>query len=158
MPATEIIPRIWVGDAQAAQDIGFLRKNKIVAVVNATNTVPNYYPKNFRYFNIPINDPGPNQTLKNINVRTMAVMMPSVLDFIYSHHRKGAILIHCRAGIQRSAAIMTGFLMKYAHNNGKRLSVEDAVKIVRSRRPMVFYWGNYVNFKDALQFLKLHHI
>jgi len=158
MPATEIIPGIWVGDAEAAKNRAFLRKNKITAIVNATNSVPNYFPRIINYFRIPIGDPGPNKTIQDTNVRTMAQMMPLALDFIYTHHRRGGILIHCRAGIQRSAAIMVGFLMKYAHNHGKRLSIDEAISIVRKRRPVVFYWGNYVNFKDALHHLKLYHI
>ncbi|EPS66422.1 hypothetical protein M569_08352, partial [Genlisea aurea] len=48
------------------------------------------------------------------------------LDFIEDSRKKGSILVHCFAGVSRSAAIITAYLMK-----SEQLSQEDAVESLR---------------------------
>uniref|UniRef100_A0A0D6QZK1 protein-tyrosine-phosphatase n=1 Tax=Araucaria cunninghamii TaxID=56994 RepID=A0A0D6QZK1_ARACU len=48
------------------------------------------------------------------------------LDFIERGRREGAILVHCFAGISRSASVVTAYLMKT-----ERLSQEDALESLR---------------------------
>ncbi|KAJ6967893.1 uncharacterized protein [Populus alba] len=48
------------------------------------------------------------------------------LDFIEKSRKEGAVLVHCFAGVSRSAAIITAYLMKTEH-----LSLEDALESLR---------------------------
>ena len=41
--AHQILPNLWIGNENAARDIGFLRKNKITSIVNASKRIPNFY-------------------------------------------------------------------------------------------------------------------
>jgi protein-tyrosine phosphatase len=56
----------------------------------------------------------------------------------------GTVLIHCFAGVSRSATVCAAYLMRY-HGF---LSVQETVRFMRTKRPIVF--GN-AHFKDALE-------
>ena len=53
------------------------------------------------------------------------------------------VLVHCYAGMQRSAAIVAAYLIKY-----KNMSYEDAVQFIRKKRKVSFLTGS--NFNIAL--------
>ncbi|CAN1250740.1 Dual specificity protein phosphatase 12 [Linum perenne] len=48
------------------------------------------------------------------------------LDFIDRSRKEGSVLVHCFAGVSRSAAIITAYLMR-----SEQLSLEDALKSIR---------------------------
>ncbi|PIN02155.1 Phosphoprotein phosphatase [Handroanthus impetiginosus] len=48
------------------------------------------------------------------------------LDFIEESRKEGSVLVHCFAGVSRSAAIITAYLMK-----SEQLSQEDAIESLR---------------------------
>jgi protein-tyrosine phosphatase len=54
------------------------------------------------------------------------------------------ILVHCAAGMQRSAAVMAMFLI--AKEN---MSAEDAIKFIREKRPIAFM--PMANFGSAIK-------
>lgn len=63
--------------------------------------------------------------------------------------RNSASLVHCVAGISRSATIVLAYLMKYL-----RMNLKDAHSLVKSRRPLIR--PNLVNhFIKSLFFLNL---
>ena len=56
-----------------------------------------------------------------------------VADKINSVHRKGGkMIVYCRAGMSRSAALCIAYFMKY-HG----MTVDDAFQNVRERRPII---------------------
>ncbi|XP_010246177.1 PREDICTED: dual specificity protein phosphatase 12-like [Nelumbo nucifera] len=48
------------------------------------------------------------------------------LDFIHENRKEGAVLVHCFAGVSRSAAIITAYLMRT-----EQLSQEDAIESLK---------------------------
>ncbi|PWA99020.1 dual specificity protein phosphatase domain-containing protein [Artemisia annua] len=54
------------------------------------------------------------------------------LDFIDQARKNGSVLVHCFAGLSRSASIMTAYLMR-----SERLSVQDALASLRQSKPSV---------------------
>ncbi|KAH6832562.1 dual specificity protein phosphatase-like protein [Perilla frutescens var. hirtella] len=48
------------------------------------------------------------------------------LDFIEDSRKEGSVLVHCFAGVSRSAAIITAYLMK-----SEQLSLEDAIESLK---------------------------
>lgn len=57
----------------------------------------------------------------------------------------GKVLVHCRMGQQRSAALVVAYLMY-----SKQFGIHDAIQFVRTKRPEAFL-GNNVNFMEALK-------
>lgn len=53
-------------------------------------------------------------------------------DFIESNLHVTNVLVHCMAGVSRSVSFTIGYLMKY-----RGMQFEDALNLVRSRRPIV---------------------
>jgi len=103
----EIIPNIWLGNSKAAHDKNFLLKYKITHIINVTPNVKCMYPKDFNYIVIPIKDEDTcNSNLIN--------MFDEATDYIHKHWEQGSkILIHCKRGHHRSAAILVAFIMRY---------------------------------------------
>jgi len=54
------------------------------------------------------------------------------IEFIDTALKTGKILVHCAAGVSRSASVVIAYIMK--KNN---LSYEDASFMVRQKRPMI---------------------
>jgi predicted protein tyrosine phosphatase len=56
-----------------------------------------------------------------------------IFQFIDKHRSKNkGVLVHCQAGISRSAAVVIGYLM-----NVRKIPFEDAFKYTRRRRPQI---------------------
>jgi len=56
-----------------------------------------------------------------------------IVDSIHTCIQKGAVLVHCEMGIQRSPAIVAYYLMKYYN-----MSSDDAIEFVKNSRDEAF--------------------
>ncbi|XP_016934291.1 dual specificity protein phosphatase 19 [Drosophila suzukii] len=60
-------------------------------------------------------------------------VLPVSLDFIDEARRsQGCVLVHCNAGVSRSASVVIGYLMQR-----RDMSYEDAYNLVKSWRPSI---------------------
>ena len=149
-----VLPRLWIGNAAAAKDVDFIQKNGITMIVNATRDVPNVF-SHVKYINLPVKDPGPGKSINNPHVYNMTKLLPYIVDNMQQEYAKGgSILVHCRAGIQRSAAIVVALWMKYWYIGGNKMTLQQAIDVVLRVRPVAFYGGQYVNFKEDLQYIR----
>jgi dual specificity phosphatase 12 len=167
--ADEIIPGLWVGDINSAKSIDFLRNNNIRLVINVTRDIPNYYENTdypVEYKRVPVDD-----SLLYSDISSMTYYLPKVVKFIYENmghvapyenkklvssyenkklvssyeNKNGNILIHCQAGLQRSAIVAAAYLVKYHH-----MTPNDAMAFVESKRPAAFFYGHFPNFEKSL--------
>ncbi|KAM8834904.1 uncharacterized protein ACB058_016370 isoform 1-T2 [Synchiropus picturatus] len=137
-----ILPFLYLGNERDAQDLDLLRHLNIGYVVNVTTHLPLYHVKSgLRYKRLPATD-NSKQNLRQY--------FEEVFEFIEEAYQSGkGVLVHCQAGVSRSATIVIAYLMKHT-----LMTMTDAYKYVRSRRPVVSpnlnFMGQLLEFERDL--------
>ncbi|XP_033633507.1 dual specificity protein phosphatase 4-like [Asterias rubens] len=134
----QILPHLFLGNAFHAARRDLLEVHGITAVLNVSRCVPNYFMNDgaITYKSIPVDDD---------NEADLLSWFPDAIDFINAvQHAGGSVLIHCRAGISRSATVCLAYLMKV-----QSMRLEEAFEFVRSLRKVIS-----PNFSFMLQLLK----
>lgn len=105
-PAKQIIPGLWIGSEGDSRSKSFVSRNDVALIVNATANIPfQDFGEDVDTYRIPVNDsPMENEVmLKHFPVVVLAI------DDVLEHGN--SVLVHCRAGMQRSAATVAAYLM-----------------------------------------------
>ncbi|XP_038070795.1 dual specificity protein phosphatase 4-like [Patiria miniata] len=134
----QILPHLYLGNAFHAARRDLLEAHAITAVLNVSRCVPNYFLAEgaITYKSIPVDDD---------NEADLLSWFPEAIDFIDAVKLSGgSVLIHCRAGISRSATVCLAYLMKV-----QAMRLEEAFEFVRSLRKVIS-----PNFSFMLQLLK----
>lgn len=140
--ADEIIPRLWLGNVRASQDEDFIQRENIDVIFNCSKDLPFMFniPKQYR---VPVDD-----NLQEEEIRNIELWSPEIAHKLLTMYNKGhTILVHCYAGMQRSAACVAILLIALKH-----ISAEDAMNYIRSRRPVAFQ--PRANFGRAIAFFE----
>ena len=137
-PADEILPGLWLGNIVASQSGEFLQGKSIKAVFNCTKNIP-FYEGSRTLYRIPVDD-----NLQEEEIRNMELWSFEAVYKLRLEHKKGPVLVHCHAGMQRSACIVAMYLIAI-----KGLQVEQAITYIKQRRPIAFTPG--VNFLRSIQ-------
>jgi protein-tyrosine phosphatase len=141
--AHEIIPRLWLGNRRAALNMEWLQLNNINVVVNCSKDIPfsdDTDTVHRKVYRIPIDD-----SLQDIDINYLTTASEEVAFTLLHEYKSGAhILVHCAAGMQRSAAAVAIFLMTLNY-----WSAEYTINFIRSIRPIAFRSG--VNFLSSIQ-------
>ena len=134
---------VYVGNMYAASDATFFIRNHIGAVVNATPDVPLHFEgHNIAYKRLVVDDSG-----RNHDMHIMYNAFPEVVGWINKQMMDGNnILIHCHAGMQRSATIAAAYMLRYY-----RRPLDSIIEFMQRRRPIVFGFGRNVNFIGPLR-------
>jgi protein-tyrosine phosphatase len=134
-----IFPRLWLGNRKASLDGDFLRENNIKVVFNCTKDLPfsHIVPRQYR---VPVDDNLEPTEIKNLEKWAPEIMYKLLLEYSAGH----TILVHCYAGMQRSAAIVAMFIIL---KTGR--SVDEAMAFVRHKRPIAFFPNP--NFEPAIR-------
>lgn len=126
--ADEIIPGVWVGRWEPAHNADWLRAHGIQSVFNCTKTV-GFHPIVPYQYRIPVDD-----NLQPAEIKNMSAWAPEIAYKIFREYKAGRpILIHCHAGMQRSATACAFFLLVLT---GRPLV--DVLRMIRERRPITF--------------------
>uniref|UniRef100_A0A673IGB7 protein-tyrosine-phosphatase n=1 Tax=Sinocyclocheilus rhinocerous TaxID=307959 RepID=A0A673IGB7_9TELE len=138
-----ILPFLFLGNERDAQDLDLLLCLNIGFVVNVTTHLPLYHLDTglVRYKRLPATD-NSKQNLQQY--------FEEVFEFIEEAHQCGrGVLVHCQAGVSRSATIVIAYLMKHT-----LMTMTDAYKYVRGRRPIVSpnlnFMGQLLEFERDL--------
>ena len=147
----EIVKGVFLGNEASSQNIEFLRKHNIGLIVNCTKHIP-FADTNAIKIRIPINDPGKVESIHQEDNTIMRYYAPHIIEFIdYYVNNHQNVLIHCHAGMQRSAAICALYLSKYKYNDTTD-PMNRSVQQIISRRPIAFNRGTNINFLPVLLF------
>jgi len=137
--ANLIFPRLWLGNRYAAADDEWLRRNNIGTVFNCTKELP-FSSVVHRQYRLPIDD-----NLEKVEIDNLYHWSSEVVLKVLREYNSGAnILIHCHAGMQRSAAVMAMTIMA---KTGKPF--DEVMAYIRSKRPIAFFPA--VNFDRAIR-------
>eukprot|EP00299_Pterocystis_sp_00344_P009412 c3953_g1_i4.p1 GENE.c3953_g1_i4~~c3953_g1_i4.p1 ORF type:complete len:303 (+),score=52.90 c3953_g1_i4:34-942(+) len=132
----EIVPGVFLGSAQAAEQSITLKKLGISHVMTVANDVNECRDEDISHIRIPIKDDPSQNILTHI---------PTALSFISNATTSGAkILIHCKAGVSRSVTIVIAFLMA-----AYGISLADAYCVVQYSRSAQIHPNN--GFLSQLQ-------
>lgn len=129
MSANEIIPNLFLGDITASQNEDFYNSVNIGMVVNCSKTIPFLKNGSFVKVRVPVDD-----NLQESEIQNLGKWGPKIVRQIWDEYKKGTtILIHCHAGMQRSAAVMAMFLIFF-----QRCTHKEAMERIQKRRPIAF--------------------
>lgn len=137
-PADEILPGLWLGNRHAALDPNFLKEKGIQAVFNCTKDIP-FEDSVRRRYRVPVDD-----NLQQAEIRNLELWSMEVVYKIAKERKQGPVLVHCAAGMQRSAASVAMVLIAT-----EGLTTDQAIQFIQQRRPIAFRPA--VNFDRAIR-------
>lgn len=139
--ANEIVPRVWLGNRFAAWDTDWLKKNNITVVFNCTKDLHFAEGVNTRKYRVPVDD-----NLKAEEINKMTRWSPEIAYKVtHEYNRGNNILIHCAAGMQRSAAVLTMFLITVTGKDAPTI-----MSYIRKKRQIAFVPN--VNFRPSISY------
>ncbi|CAG5924452.1 unnamed protein product [Menidia menidia] len=137
----ELLPFLFLGSAVHSSRREMLAAAGITAVLNVSSTCPNFYEGEFQYLRLTVED-----TL----AADIRACFHTAIAFIDSVKQSGGrVLVHCQAGISRSATICLAYLM-----HTQRVRLDEAFDFVKQRRhvisPNLAFMGQLLQFETDI--------
>ncbi len=124
--------QLWIGDAIDAVNAPWLRARSITAIVSLGETPTSYLTlPGIRYHRIVLEDEAHASILVYLDEAT-SFIHNQLTQYVYP---PGRVLVHCRAGISRSASVCIAYMIRYYN-----MSYVDARACVAAARPCI--WPN----------------
>jgi len=117
--------RLYLGDYENASNIEWLKSHKITHIVNCAVEHKEYHPRMITYLSLNLED-SPYQPLYHVLEKSYRFIKKAI-------NENGVVLVHCHAGISRSASVVLYYIMK----NNPGLSYEKAFSFVKSKRSII---------------------
>ncbi|XP_066109094.1 dual specificity protein phosphatase 18-like [Saccopteryx bilineata] len=138
---SQITSSLYISSGVAANNKLMLSSNQITTVINISVAVVNTLFEDIQYIQVPIAD---------TPVSRLCDFFDSIADHIHSVEMKqGHTLLHCTAGVSRSAALCLAYLMKY-----HAMSLLDAHTWTKSCRPIIRpnsgFWEQLIHYEFQL--------
>ncbi|KAK5575716.1 hypothetical protein RB653_006850 [Dictyostelium firmibasis] len=125
-----IIDKLYLGCRECAMNKSWLKDNNITHILTVASFKP-LYPDLFKYLIINIED------VDEANIYQYFKEMNSFID---EGREKGGVLIHCRAGVSRSATATMAFIMMK-----NSLKFQEAFDITIKGRPRIYPNIGFIN-------------
>lgn len=127
--ANQIISNLWLGNRNSPLEYANLKKNNIKLIINCTKDLNYWVPNDIHIVRLDINDANTEESNRILGEK-MAEL--TFLIDLYLKNNMG-VLVHCWAGMQRSATVVICYLLKY-----KRYKLDEAKRIMKKERSIVF--------------------
>jgi hypothetical protein len=134
-PPKKITNHVWIGSEATAADKGFLRKHNIKFIVNCSADIPRF--SDIPMLRVPVYD-DPSDASKM--VKYFGISSVAIRDVT---RYGGNVLVHCRAGQNRSSTVVAAYLMTI-----KKIGYVEAMKLIRARKCETF---RPMNFTPSLK-------
>ncbi|XP_077992339.1 dual specificity protein phosphatase 1-like [Glandiceps talaboti] len=128
----EILPFLYLGSTYHSSRKDVLDVLGITTLLNVSTTCPNYFPDDFTYKVVPVDD------TSSANISQWFIDAIEFIDSVKVNN--GRVLVHCHAGISRSATICLAYLMRALHYR-----LDDAFEFVKRRRSLISPNFNFMN-------------
>ena len=134
-PPKKITNHVWIGSEATSADKDFLRKHNIKFIVNCSADIPRF--SDIPMLRVPVyDDPSDaNKMVKYFGISSVAIRDVTRYG--------GNVLVHCRAGQNRSSTIVAAYLMTI-----KKIGYVEAMKLIRARKCETF---RPMNFTPSLK-------
>ncbi|XP_053199963.1 dual specificity protein phosphatase 16 [Scomber japonicus] len=140
---TRILPHLYLGCQRDVLNKDLMQQNDIVYVLNASNTCPkpDFIPDS-HFLRVPVNDSFCEKILP---------WLDRSVEFIEKAKAVNArVLVHCLAGISRSATIAIAYIMKRMD-----MSLDEAYRFVKEKRPTISpnfnFLGQLLDFEKKIK-------
>ncbi|KAK5849482.1 hypothetical protein PBY51_009122 [Eleginops maclovinus] len=140
---TRILPHLYLGCQRDVLNKDLMQQIDIVYVLNASNSCPkpDFIPES-HFLRVPVNDSFGEKILP---------WLDRSLDFIEKAKAcNSRVLVHCLAGISRSATIAIAYIMKRMD-----LSLDEAYRFVKEKRPTISpnfnFLGQLLDFERRIK-------
>ena len=149
--ANKICPGLWLGDYYSANDEDFITSNNITLVVNCTNDLK--FPTFYKYLyltaiRIPLRDIKNDKANDNVLIQNIVDIEERINDALFNGRN---VLVHCYAGIQRSATVVAYYLMK----RHMKYNYINTITYLKKCRPITF--TPTPTFENFLRVLDRHY-
>ncbi|XP_037676715.1 dual specificity protein phosphatase 21 [Choloepus didactylus] len=138
---SKITSSLYISNGAAANNQLMLSSSQITTVINVSVEVVNTFYEDIQYIQVPVADT-PSSCLYDF--------FDPISDHIHSVEMKqGRTLLHCAAGVSRSAALCLAYLMKY-HS----MSLLNAHTWTKACRPIIRpnngFWEQLIHYEFKL--------
>ncbi|CAJ1054352.1 dual specificity protein phosphatase 16 isoform X2 [Xyrichtys novacula] len=140
---TRILPHLYLGCQRDVLNKDLMQQNDIAYVLNASNTCPkpDFIPES-HFLRVPVNDSFCEKILP---------WLDRSVEFIEKAKASNArVLVHCLAGISRSATIAIAYIMKRMDMN-----LDEAYRFVKEKRPTISpnfnFLGQLLDFEKKIK-------
>ncbi|KAI7792203.1 putative dual specificity protein phosphatase 16, partial [Triplophysa rosa] len=140
---TRILPHLYLGCQRDVLNKELMQQNDIAYVLNASNTCPKPdFISEWHFLRVPVNDSFCEKILP---------WLDRSVDFIEKAKASdGRVLVHCLAGISRSATIAIAYIMKRMN-----MTLDEAYRFVKEKRPTISpnfnFLGQLLDFEKKLK-------
>lgn len=140
---TRILPHLYLGCQRDVLSRDLMQQNDIAYVLNASNTCPkpDFIPDS-HFLRVPVNDSFCEKILP---------WLDRSVEFIEKAKASNArVLVHCLAGISRSATIAIAYIMKRMD-----MTLDEAYRFVKEKRPTISpnfnFLGQLLDFEKKIK-------
>ena len=143
----EILPNLWLSGHKYAKNKGFLRSKNIKLIINCSTNIDFVDGlDDIKKIRIPVND-----SLQEKDIQLLTKYLPKTSLLIEKYFNNlDPVLVHCYAGKQRSATVITSFIMKQTNLDIKMLIALIQMKKSNAFRPCINFMQSLKDYQTFL--------